>query len=639
MAIERICAVLLYGAILIAAPSLAHAQETRSYVYDSIAQEFTIEKDSSVIVAESQTYNFVGSYNVGWRSISTKGVGAIDDISVEEGETHLPYVFSPVRLNKLDPASWGKYTYVTDNGHKNIEWYYNLTDTKHTFILHYRLHGVVGFYGDHDELYWNLATEYDVPITHIEATVRLPEEQDPDKLSAVLYTTNNDPAIPRESVVRNGRTLFFSRELVVPMESVTISAGWPTGMILKSAYWQDFARINWGWCAGALIILLSLLWVYYIQIVAQKRLGRGTIVPQYGPPANLPPAEAEILMKEKLSVKAWPATVVDLAIRGYLTISEDPISDKTRRMSQIAGVVVLLIFSSFAFIHPIFLLLPVLLVMRNRENLRNGLMSKEYTLTRKHNRDEGLKPYEAQFMNYLFGSHQVFSTKEVSKNRGRSMSLSKNMQKLGKELCKEVEYDTRAYVNSLSRWVTWSGIAFIVFFLLFTNGLPIIFAFFAVAIDAQYFAFGIATFIAILIVLFGWFDPRLNKKGELLKEDWLGFKMYIETAERYRLQNQTPDLFEKYLPYAMIFGIEKKWAKAFEGITMSPPSWYGGATSAGVGAGGNVGGGFSAGTFTSGFSTSFASSFASTGGGGSSGGAGGGGSAGGGGGGGGGGAA
>ena len=41
-----------------------------------------------------------------------------------------------------------------------------------------------------------------------------------------------------------------------------------------------------------------------------------------------------------------------------------------------------------------------------------------------------------------------------------------------------------------------------------------------------------------------------------------------------RLQNLTPELFERYLPYAMIFGIEKKWAKAFEAMHLSPPQWY-----------------------------------------------------------------
>ena len=132
--------------------------------------------------------------------------------------------------------------------------------------------------------------------------------------------------------------------------------------------------------------------------------------------------------------------------------------------------------------------------------------------------------------------------------------------------------------------------------------------------------FGVIVFlgyIAMAIVHTAIYSKRLNTRGELLKEDWLGFKMYLETAERYRMQNLTPEIFEKYLPYAMIFGIEKKWAKAFDGINMQSPTWYSGAVIANSN---NFSSGatpsFSASSFASGFSSSFASSFASSGGGG-----------------------
>ncbi len=90
--------------------------------------------------------------------------------------------------------------------------------------------------------------------------------------------------------------------------------------------------------------------------------------------------------------------------------------------------------------------------------------------------------------------------------------------------------------------------------------------------------------------------------------------MYLETAERYRLENLTPETFEKFLPYAIIFGVEKNWGKAFAGMEMAPPNWYvGSAVSSG---------GFSAPSFSSSFSASFASSSTSSGGGGASGGGG-----------------
>jgi uncharacterized membrane protein len=99
--------------------------------------------------------------------------------------------------------------------------------------------------------------------------------------------------------------------------------------------------------------------------------------------------------------------------------------------------------------------------------------------------------------------------------------------------------------------------------------------------------------------------------------------MYLETAEKYHMQNLTPDIFEKYLPYAIMFGVEKKWAKAFEtlNIKVDQPGWY--TPTVGSNFASSSGMGFSPSGFSSAFSASFVSSFASSGGGGASGGGGG----------------
>jgi uncharacterized membrane protein len=128
------------------------------------------------------------------------------------------------------------------------------------------------------------------------------------------------------------------------------------------------------------------------------------------------------------------------------------------------------------------------------------------------------------------------------------------------------------------------------------------------------------------------YEARLSRAGRILKENWLGFKTYLEVAEKHRLQNLTPELFEKYLPYAMIFGVEKKWAKAFDALHLPPPSWYG-SYSGGYGGGSISHGSFSPSGFSTSFSSAFTSAFGSSGagsGGGGGGGAGGGGGGGGG---------
>ena len=74
--------------------------------------------------------------------------------------------------------------------------------------------------------------------------------------------------------------------------------------------------------------------------------------------------------------------------------------------------------------------------------------------------------------------------------------------------------------------------------------------------------------------------PKRTEAGTQRAEELLGFKLYLSVAERFRLQNAPLDKFATFLPYAMVFSVEKKWAKRFEGITISAPQWYGGVWSA-----------------------------------------------------------
>ena len=106
-----------------------------------------------------------------------------------------------------------------------------------------------------------------------------------------------------------------------------------------------------------LVLLLSILFVGY-SAQSQIRLasgleyrlvkkGKGTIIAEYEPPHNLPPAMAELIVTERSTDRAWSATIVDLAVRGYVKIEEEGMSlrGKIKRMFI---VVVFLCFVTFA---------------------------------------------------------------------------------------------------------------------------------------------------------------------------------------------------------------------------------------------------------------------------------------------------
>jgi len=135
--------------------------------------------------------------------------------------------------------------------------------------------------------------------------------------------------------------------------------------------------------------------------------------------------------------------------------------------------------------------------------------------------------------------------------------------------------------------------------------------------------------------------------GRALMDRVEGFKMFLTAVDTDRLQtiarpDKTPQLFERFLPYAFALGVEHAWAEQFSQVLAQAAA----AAGAGGGAGGSAGyspswysgaalGSFSATAFASSFSSSFSSAISSSsaapgsssgsGGGGSSGGGGGGG--------------
>ena len=79
-----------------------------------------------------------------------------------------------------------------------------------------------------------------------------------------------------------------------------------------------------------------------------------------------------------------------------------------------------------------------------------------------------------------------------------------------------------------------------------------------------------------IICGFGWFMPARTQAGARALEGVLGFEDFLAHVEsdRFNRTIKTPEMFEKFLPFAMALGVEKNWSKAFQGIYTQPPQWY-----------------------------------------------------------------
>ena len=640
----------LFSFIFLCVPVFLYAQTNdRSYIISAFDVALGIKKDSTVDVVEKITYQFNGTYNKGWRSISLKDIDKITNISIIDLETNTPLLYTSSPLEKTNPANWGKYTVTYTDGYTNIEWYYDASNTQRAWEIRYTVHGLVGFYDTYDEIYWNVFTEYEVPISTVSARVYFVDIPDPQTERYAWYRT-----IPNKTgtFTRTPEGYVLQDSAINPYEAVTVSVGFPKDLISPMSYWIDFIKINWGFVSAVVLSLLTLLfvfiyWIFHEYIPKHNK----SIVPQYDPPKNLKPAQMDLIYNEGISKKTWASTIVDLAVKGYLKIEEDEknkkINPKTifRILFSIAFVIVITI-SFIVFDNSIDITFGIMffgiLFIAISQIVYQTATRKHYIIHLKkldYKNDQTLDIYEKNFLVALmsaFGNQGYFSTREMQERIASARMLYVDMQKIEKGILEELGEDyPEVYAKPLKNKNKRVLVSIVAFFLVFISIFIIssLQNFLNIPTTQQIVFLGIGIlFSVILYFIFVVYNPKLSHIGNQTWRDIEGFKWYLKIAERYRMQNLTPELFEKYLPYAMIFGVEKKWAKHFDSIVSSNPAWY---TSNSIS---NSATYFSVSTFATSFSTSFASAFAASGGSGSSGGSGGGGSAGGGGGGGGGGA-
>ncbi|MFA6485916.1 MAG: DUF2207 domain-containing protein [Candidatus Magasanikbacteria bacterium] len=656
---QTIIASIALSLIILSSPALAQVTTrsnegikfdnyaARGYFYENIKTDIAVNTDTSFDVSETQTYSFTGEYHQGWRTIPLNKIDSVTDITVIDTATGRPLAYSASRLDKTNSASWGRYTFFKQDGAVNIEWYFNAKNENKSWILKYRVHGGLTFNQNNDQLYWNIFTDYSVPVKNATVNIALPQ-----KFPSVNYfsyrgrystrdegaTKKYDPAVGVVS---------FSASTFAEQESFTVDIDWPRGAIDRSAYLLDFAQTYYGYIGGALIILFAFLFALFYWLRTEVWVkGRGVIIPQYEPPKNLPPAIMQVVLKESTDTRALPATIIDLAVRGYVSIEQknapgwlDKINND-HPIIKIIGRILLALALAYFLVAAVMINtegsfnrmpLPAILYLLFIFFIFYGLTKKfswgvkdfEVKKIKEFAGDDNLTEYERLFLSALFSFKDTFSTKEAARaGNTQKQMLYQKIKKVDEQILKDTELKTGAFAKPVSKekykFIIIFGVVFLsVFFIRSLQTLP-------------QWGYLVCAIIVSLVALGTQirFEAALNQTGHELKEEILGFKMFLYTAERYRLQNLTPDMFQKFLPYAMVFGIEKKWAKPFASMQMPPPNWYHAGFVAGhMGSNSSMSGmtsGFSATAFSASFASSFSSAFASSGAGGSSGGAGGG---------------
>jgi len=496
----------------------------------------TVHPDGSLDVTEQLTFHFYGE----WHGINR-------DLSLKHNTAR-------GRATKLDVTAG----YITDaNGERlRVEestigngWTHRFkiyipgaSDADRTIIIRYRVANAIRFYfaaknqPAFDELYWNVTgNSWDMPIDSVHARVVLPDGVEATRTA--VYTGAAGSTATNADIEANGSQIDFTlRRPLFYHEGMTVAAGWPPGHISSRPSEDHEGLLN----ALAWLPLLIPLIVFFLVFNAWKKHGRdpdeGAYVVRYEPVEGASPAELGTLVDNKADMEDITATLVDLAVRGFLKIEE--ITE-----SHLFG----LSKSTDYIIH----------IIRKRSDW------------------SGLKPHEERYLSTLSNAAPDGESVKISELRDKFYTSLPSIRNAIYDSLVASGYYLQRPDKVMGKWAGLGVLTAVVSF-----GLAIVSLKFMWVMISPAAMFVAAILSTIIVFVFAPFMPARTIAGARARENTLGFKEFLERVEEQRFKTMitSPEMFERFLPFAMAFGVADKWAKAFEGMFREPPTWYVGGT-------------------------------------------------------------
>ena len=511
----------------------------------------------------------------------------------------------------------------------------SLSTGEYEYKITYRTTRQLGYFADHDELYWNITGNgWGFVINEASALIKLPAGvvrtdmaiegyTGPAGSTAQDYTTN---------IAANNEAFIATTRSLQPGEGLTVVLSWPKGVVVEPS---PVTRAGFMLADNRAVLLalvgLALMAGYLIMVWA--RYGRdpeaGPVFPHYKPPAKLSPGACRYIQQMSHDNECFTAAVLSLAVKGYISIHEG--YTEALRQATGGGAVA----EARAKLEEL------------KEQLEDGGMLQRTFLSpmlelaseaidaagddtfvlEKNDNTVGLPklaPGEHALLKKLFEPEKY-------------LVLTNKNHKIIKAAISAHAKALKAYHQKIS-FLTNSGKIFPA--ILLGAG---VFIYAAMTTELTPLPIIIMVLAVPLLLLFAYLLKAPTLKGRKIMDQLAGFKMYLAVAEAEDLQRiegiagaspeKSPELFEQYLPFAVALDVEQPWADQFERLFMKisaekgssyRPGWYSGSKAIGSFSGFTTGLTSSLGNAISSSSTAPGSSSGS-GGGGSSGGGGGGG--------------
>lgn len=593
----------------------------RTYQFDSYDVDIEVLEDSRMIIEETITYRFNGTYRGVFRDITLTDqknlkkcqsdpslqCGGFDTINILEVRDTNDRI-----LNHGDYTVENHYDEYSGENRMKIIWQFSedgidFNNETYKFYIKYEIIGGIGFFDEYDLFYWNvLPPDRDETIEKSTIEIQLPDKMPFKKQGLEILTTygtlseyvyndqDNKLTIYADNIIQDEEftinwmlqkgLLTEPGKIIVnrpgisnlaPMDINYFVNGTERNSYLDSEEMKDvisyvtpgqviFRASRFGYldyetnldiksgeikeidvilkpspimlisnilvCIlslfGIILLPLGIFWIFMLwRRKGTDKIIKSTVVPEYDPPENLPPYLIGSLKDEKVDLRDITSVIIDLASRGYIKIieiqSKMPFGKKTYEFQK----------------------------LKDFENLT--ISEKEIT-------------------------RAIFKDKNRTTTKDMENTFYTKVPKIKKAIYNEMQernYFLKRPDKVRQRYVFFS----IMIIILSIFGLGVINVFVSAITGTPFLLATIqcsSVIIGLILFPFAFIMPAKTKIGSELWRRFKGFKMFLYHVERYRLEKLQPETFERYLSYAMVFGIEKRWAEQFKDIYQGKPSWF-----------------------------------------------------------------
>lgn len=555
-------------------------------LYQAQAQERILNFDVKVKIEKSGTINVIENITINAEGNDFRhGLLRVFPLTRNDKDGHEIDVKYTINSIKKDGATENYFTKEESGnwkiyiGNKDVE----LETGIYKYQISYTVPFQVGYFDKYDELYWNVTGNgWDFPIDKATCQFYLPSENNTfENLHCYTGLAGSTASNCISSLNANNTVVTFSAVHLRENEGLTVAASFAKGIVdapafaqKSNSFYKQIKTYLWSAVFGiGMLFFFFFNWKKYGKDPVKK-----TIIPEFVSPFDWSPAIVGYVYHRKLDGKIHMASLINSAVKGALKISST--------------------IESGIFVNENKYEIEVL------EKESKSLSLEESDLIASFSKKAKIKVDDSNYK--IFDNAYSKWTKRVeSQIKLEEFYLNNTRLKwvgfavlLIAGLAFEVLSKNKGYINytfytglicaltALTYWFTQKveGTG-----LLIVRGiLAFLFYPMALVIFLMSMPFLNATqiiVIAIVIVIYIIYIINLGKfteKGAEAVHRLEGFKLYLETAEKDRMNmlnppELTPQLFEKLLPYAIALGVEIKWGKQFEEIlelAKYNPDWY-----------------------------------------------------------------